>query len=302
MATVEFKCPQCGQICGFHDRYVGRRARCTQCNTHFLIPPVGQSAKALKPEYIQEGPWSGYWQALLRQTPRALLNPAGMVALGAMTALSLLRFFMGHPFFVIYLPFIIVLLPLPVGIFVFAITLGIQCRFLFDIIQSTADQNDDSLPRLFEDNTVNRLFASIVSLYVFAILLAISFAPAGLVWWGLRKMAVEANWPVIIAAAAGLFVLPLSLTIYAYSRDFFLALRWDLIVRAAKKTFLPHLALYVQALAIAALFWKSTLFIQTTPEQIVVKTSVGHVLMTLLTLILARSCGLFYRHYGCYMP
>ncbi|NLK42120.1 MAG: hypothetical protein GX298_08735, partial [Planctomycetes bacterium] len=108
--------------------------------------------------------------------------------------------------------------------------------------------------------------------------------------------------PVIIAAAAGLFVLPLSLTIYAYSRDFFLALRWNLIVRAAKKTFLPHLALYVQALAIAALFWKSTLFIQTTPEQIVVKTSVCHILMTLLTLILARSCGLFYRHYGCYMP
>lgn len=301
MATVEFQCPRCGQICGFHDRYIGRRARCTQCNTQFLIPPAGQPAKALKPVYVDEGPWSGFWTALVRQSPNALLNPVSLVVAGLLVFSSIIRYCFGHPFFAIHIPFFFVMLPVPVGIFVTALTVGFQCRCLFDVIQSTADQNEP-LPWPFDEGTADRLFASIAGAYALALLFAICIAPTGAVWWIVHLSGFGLQWPIAAAAAVGLFFFPLSLTIYAYSRDLLLALRFDYILRASLKAFWPHLILYIQVVAIVGLLWTASLYRLRAPAETVGRDILFHILGTGLGIMTARTAGLFYRHYGCYLP
>lgn len=301
MATVEFECPKCGQICAFGDRHVGRRARCTKCSTYFLIPAAGQQACALKPTFLEDGPWSGFWKALFKDTPAALLCPAGLMAASVFIACSVLRFYCGHPFFVIYVPFFFYMLPLPVGIFVSVLTSLPQCRYFFHIIQSTADQNDP-LPPFLEGTCVDRFFDGIISVYNFTVLAAVLMAPTGLTFYILYKTGVQARWPVVIVAADGLFFLPLAMTIYAYSRDLILSFRLDYIFRAACKAFGPYLTVYVLTLTIAALFWKSSFYALKAPPETLLRDGVIHAAAAALMILAARTAGLFYRHYGCYLP
>lgn len=301
MATVEFTCPRCGQICAFQDRFVGRRARCTKCSAYFLIPPAGQPAVALKPVLFEDGPYSGFWTALLKNTPAAMLNPYSITAAVIMIFLSLLRFYIGHPHFVIMLPLLIFVVPVPIGIFVTILTSLSQSRYLFNALQSTADHNDP-LPNYLDGTYVDRFFDAIVSAYVLLTLTAVFFAPAGLTLFVLRKTGVSTRWPVVVAFAVGLFFLPLSLTIYAYSRDMILSFRLDFILRAARKAFGPHLVLYGQTLAISALLWKSSFYAHKAPPEAIFPGIVCHILAAGLILLAVRTAGLFYRHYGCYLP
>ena len=300
MATLEFECPQCGQICAFDDRHVGRRARCTKCNALFLIPADGQSATVLKPTLLEDGPFSGFWTALLRDTPKAFVHPHSLAGIMLMVCASVVRFYIGHPLLVVLI-FLLLPIPLPVGIFATVITVGFQSRYLFDIIQSTADQ-DDPLPRALEGTYAERLFQSIVGAYSLLLLTTASLVPAGLMWFILKKAAIETDWPIWIAAAIGLFFLPLALTIYAYSRDILLSFRLNFVLRAARKAFWPHLTLYILMLAIAAMLWQSFFYARNAPPETLGRNAVLHGLAAGLSVLTARAAGLFYRHYGCYLP
>jgi hypothetical protein len=92
------------------------------------------------------------------------------------------------------------------------------------------------------------------------------------------------------------------MTIYAYSRDIVLSFRLDCILRAARKAFWPYKTLYVLALAIAALVWQFPFYALKAPPETIVPGTVSHVIATGLLLLAARTAGLFYRHYGCYLP
>jgi hypothetical protein len=300
MATLEFECPQCGQICAFDDRHVGRRARCTKCNALFLIPAAGQPAHTLKQAILDDGPFSGFWTALLRDTPKALLHPHSLAGILLMVCASVVRFYIGHPMLVVLI-FLFIPIPLPVGIFATVITVGFQSRYLFDIIQSAAD-HDDPLPWALEGTYAERLFQSIVGAYSLLVLTAASLAPAGLMWFILKKAKVEADWPVMVAAAVGLFFLPLMLTIYAYSRDLLLSFRLNVVLRAARKAFWPHMVLVGLMLAIAAMLWQSFFYARNAPPQTLFQNAVLHGLAAGLSVLTARAAGLFYRHYGCYLP
>ena len=62
--TITFKCPGCGGLCAFADKYAGRRARCWKCNEVFIIPSEdGQAAKKVKPE--PEEPVAGFYRAAI---------------------------------------------------------------------------------------------------------------------------------------------------------------------------------------------------------------------------------------------
>jgi hypothetical protein len=301
MATIEFTCPECGQICAFQDRFVGRRARCTKCSTYFLIPPAGQPARTLKPALSVEGPFSGFWPALLKGTPKALLHPNSLSAIAIMVIMSILRFFYGHPMFIISLPLLIFVVPVPVGIFVSVLTILSQSRYLFNVIQSTADQSDP-FPLYLDGTYVDRFYDAIISAYILLTLTTLFLAPAGLTVFVLKKAGFQTYLPAVVPAAVGLFFLPLSMTIYAYSRDLVLSLRLNFIVRAARKAFWPHLTLYAQMLVIAALLWKSSFFSFKAPPETLFYSAVFHALVAVFSLVAARTAGLFYRHYGCYLP
>lgn len=300
MATVDFGCPECGQVCAFDDRHVGRRARCTKCNALFLIPAAGQPAHAIKQAVLDDGPFSGFWRALCLDTPRAFLHPHSLAGILLMVCASVVRFYIGHPMLVVLI-FLILPVPLPVGIFATVITVGFQSRYLFDIIQSAADQ-DDPLPRVLEGTYAERLFQSIVGAYSLLVLTAASLAPAALTWFILKKAAVEADWPVMAAAAVGLFFLPLMLTIYAYSRDILLSFRLNVVLQAARKAFWPHMVLVGLTLAIAALLWQSSFYARNAPPQTLFRSAVLHGIAAGVSVLTARAAGLFYRHYGCYLP
>jgi hypothetical protein len=107
---------------------------------------------------------------------------------------------------------------------------------------------------------------------------------------------------VVIVAAVGLFFLPLSLTIYAYSCDILLSFRLDFVLRAARKAFWPHLAIYLQFLVIAILFWQSSFYAKNAPPGTIEQSVIFHGLAAGLSILAARTAGLFYRHYGCYLP
>ena len=300
MATVEFECPKCGQVCAFGDQHVGRRARCTKCNTCFLIPRTGQRAYVLKPAVSEDGPWSGFWTALFKGTPAALCCPDSLAATAILIILSVLRFALGHPFYVIPIPIFLFVIPVPVGIFVTVLTALSQSRYVFNIIQSAADHSDP-LPPYMDGNCVDRFFDGIVSAYTFAVLAAVFLAPAGLAFL-FTKTVMQARWPVVIAAAVGLFFLPFSMAIYAYSRDLILSFRLDYIVRAARKAFWPYLAVYVLTLAVAVMFWKSSFYAFNAPPETFFRDGVMHAAATVLMILAARTGGLFYRHYGCFLP
>lgn len=301
MATVEFECPKCGQICAFQDRFVGRRARCTKCSSYFFIPAAGQSARLLKPVLTADGPWSGFWTAFFAQTPKALLDPDSVVAIIILILFSLLRFFFGHPLFVVQVPFLLFMLPVPVGIFVTVLTSLSQCRYLFQLIQSTTDQHDP-LPNYLEGTYIDRFFDGIVCGYTFVTLLAVFLSAAGVIFWALKKAAIDALWPVFSAAAVGLLFLPLSVTIYAYSRDLILSFRLDYTITAIRKAFGPYLAVYLPTLAIALLIQQSWFYSYKAPGDALLSSAVFHAAATGLCILAGRGAGLFYRHYGCYLP
>ena len=300
MATLEFTCPQCGQVCAFGSQHAGRQARCTKCNTRFTIPAAGQTAHIVKSAVLEDGPYSGFWKALFPGTLKALFHTHSFVGILLMVCASVVRFYIGHPLLVVLI-FLFIPIPLPVGIFATVLTVGFQSRYLFNIIQSTADQ-DDPLPWVLEGTYAERLLHSIVSAYNLLVLTAASLLPAGLMWFAFKKAGVQTHLPVIAAAAVGLFFLPLSMTIYAYSRDILLSFRLDFVLRAARKAFWPHLALYLQMLAIAALFWQSSFYLRNAPPEIVGRSAVFHGIAAMLSILAARTAGLFYRHYGCYLP
>lgn len=300
MATIEFICPHCGQVCAFGNQHTGKRARCIKCNTRFIIPATGQTAQILKPDVLEDGPYSGFWKALFLGTPKVLLHTHSVVGTSVMILTSVMRFYIGHPLLIVLI-FLFIPIPLPVGIFTTVLTVGFQSRYLFDIIQSTADQ-DDPLPWILEGTYSERLIQSIVGAYSLLLLITASLAPAGLVCFLLKKTGIGTQWPVVFIAAAGLFFLPLSLTIYAYSRDIMLSFRLDFVFRAAKKAFGPHLILYGLTLGIAGLFWQSSFYQRNALPETVSYSAVMHGLAALLCILAARTAGLFYRHYGCYLP
>ena len=301
MTTLQFNCPQCGQVCAFDSKYIGRRIRCTKCSARFLIPADGQPARIIKQPTFADGPYSGFWKALLRSTPKTLFQAHGFMAAIFMVFTFVLRFFYGHPFFVVYVPFFFSQVPIPIGVFVLAITTGFQCRYFLEMIQSMCDQ-EDILPWVLEGASQDRLFQAIIATYNLLILTAANLAPAGLVWFILKKAGIQTLWRVMAVAAVGLFFLPLSLTVYAYSRDVFISFRLDCVLRAARKAFWPHMALYLQFLAIAALFWHSPFFAKDAPIESIKQGVLFHTIIAVLSIPAARTAGLFYRHYGCYLP
>ena len=52
--TIQFNCPHCDAVIGFEDKYSGKRAQCTTCGQHFIIPSKNlEKAKNLDDQLLQ---------------------------------------------------------------------------------------------------------------------------------------------------------------------------------------------------------------------------------------------------------
>ncbi len=299
METVAFDCPHCGRVCAFKDRYIGRRARCTHCNTRFYVPAAGQPARPIAPVYADDQTFSGFWTALLKDTPAVLLHPHSLAGLGIMIILSLLRYQIGHPLNILRIG----LLMFPYGILTLLPTTLFQCWYLIETIQATIDQQQgDALPLFVGPGWLDRFYEAIGNTYMLLMLTALSLLPAMVLAGLLPPDTAMARWAVPIAAAGGVYVLPLALTIFAYSRDMLLCFRLDCILRASRKAFWPHLLLAAMSLATLIVLTNADFYARTAaPDKTVVNIAL-HSAAVVLSLLTARAAGLFYRHYGCYLP
>ena len=81
--SISFKCPWCGGLCGFHDKYAARRARCQRCWKLFIIPSQdgGKSEKVKEKVEVAGGPFSGFYRAVLRDSWKLFIRPRNATGL-----------------------------------------------------------------------------------------------------------------------------------------------------------------------------------------------------------------------------
>ncbi|MCK4959858.1 MAG: hypothetical protein KAT00_10670, partial [Planctomycetes bacterium] len=93
--TITFKCPGCGNLCGFNDQHAGRTARCTRCNEQCIIP-AHDGDKAQKAKVDLGKPLEGYYRAVLVDFWKTLIAPENATGLLAAVIAIAIKFFVGH--------------------------------------------------------------------------------------------------------------------------------------------------------------------------------------------------------------
>jgi DNA-directed RNA polymerase subunit RPC12/RpoP len=299
--TIEFRCPTCSQLCAFRERHAGRRARCLKCGQRFIIPAAGEKVQTVKPDEREEGPIGGFYRAL-GKLPLDIESLTGALFL---LMLAFGFFLVRHMNFSMsfYVPMTgkTITILLPFGLIVSALLLGMILHYDMLILHNTAFELD-SLPEERLENIFHFIALCIRGLYLSSLCVLAAGLPTLLTWLALRRLDIDAKWPLVPIGAAGLLLLPAVTATVAMSGDLLCVVRPDLYYRPIVKAFGPYLLtclIFIPSVAALAffytkgLYWKHGLWIN-------LLYLGGHLAAVLFSAYAARVAGLFCRHYYCY--
>ena len=300
--TITFGCPHCGNLCAFDAQYAGRRARCTSCQKRFIVPhKPGEKVKTARGETVEleEGPFSGFYRAVLRQSCKPLFGRSAAAPFVFLAIVVALKFFLGHPANRIYF----FIMPVFVGWVVSILAWSTLFWYYIKVIYATAF-GEERLPVIKMGLLPAFAWKVLVAAYSVAATFVIVEAPFLIVTVVLKLSDNGSAGLYLLLVGIGLFAVPMAVMILAVGRDVFTVLRVDQIAHAIVKAFAPYLVVlgfFLAAVAIQFIIVQYARIAEWHKWQSGAWYSCN-VLAAYFGLIVARVAGLFYRHYGCFMP
>lgn len=301
MTTITFNCPSCGYLCAFKDVYAGRRAKCLRCNQVFVIPDSdGQKAKKVIPPKEYDEPLPGYYEAVLKNSWRAIFNFQSLPVLIFIVFLTVVKFYTFHMNYAI--PFFSIVIYLPIGWIIAFFVYGglfwcyaeIVCATAFDV---------EALPEIsFGEGIIGYIATAFKTLYSFAMALFIVLLPAIVFIYIFRVAGIHNKFAIIPFYVLAAFLFPMALMIVTISRDLMLLARPVYFFTPIKKAFRHYL--FLTALFLFALFlhdispiYKDVINRNT---GVIYANILAAIAIQIPAIVSMRAAGLFYRHFACY--
>ncbi len=300
--TIQFNCPNCDAVIGFDDKYIGRRAQCTSCGEHFIIPTKDyeKPEKVEIPEEIFE-PESGFYRAVFIDSRKLFICPQNVTGLVFVAAAVCFKFFTGHldySWTAGYFRF-----QAPVGLVITLAAWGCLFWYYMEIICLTAIEVNE-LPDVNMDGLFGFIWNIVRSLFIFAVTLIIAELPC--IFFIIIENNTGLESPVlrIIFCLAGLFIFPIAILTVSVTSDIAILFRLKNMFKPVVKAFWP----YFVTVFLFALAWQLQLMTVEYGsligrEKLVIGLHLcANLGVQAVALISMRAIGLFYRHYTCYFP
>jgi len=297
--TVRFNCPNCNELIAFADKYIGKQARCASCGQRFIIPSESkQIPKKIEPPAEKAEPIPGFYRAVLIDSWKIFVRPQNATGLVFVIAAVCFKFFTGHTdySFTILETFRV---QAPTGLIITLSAWGCLFWYYMEIICTTANYTDE-LPDVYMGGLFGFIWYVVKSLSIFSIGLIAVLIPSAIF------VLITGGTSVIshVLSLVGLFAFPMSVLIFSTAPEVLMVFRQDYIYKPITKAFRP----YLLVAGLFLLVWE--LELRTIDYGRLIGTGyfvVGlHLLANLavqaMAIIVMRSIGLFYRHYGCYFP
>jgi hypothetical protein len=294
--SISFHCPNCEQICAFHDEYAGRQGRCCKCNQVFTIP-FQEERIAEKIETDPGEPVPGFYRAVFFENWKVFIKFPSLVGLVFITAAVSFKFFAGHANYQ-FLRFYF-----PLGFITQIITWGCLCWYYMEIVTSAAS-GEDELP-VTEIGIGFEFFGNVLgTLYLFVVALAVVEVPCIILIKLLKAFGVVGSAVQYFIMLSGLFAFPMAVLILAIGRGPWMVLWPGNIIRPIAKAFFPYLLTAGFVILAGALQLMTAGYVHLQDKN---NLTVGlHLAMNIgvvfLTVFAMRTVGLFGRHYNCYLP
>jgi len=298
MSAIRFNCPNCGALIAFDSKHSGKRARCLSCGQAFVIPQRNhEKAERVEAEAKRDKPLPGFYRAVFIESWKLFANSENVTSLAFIVTVVGLKFFFSKA--VCCMNYVSS-----------AVVWGWLLGFYLNIIYKTAFDSDE-LPKIYLGTSITFLweiirpfliffFTLFVVLLPFIIALSI-FNSKGLV--NLEALNRVGDLPLLlqILLMIGLFLFPMAILTTSVGRDFTMLLRPKYLLVPIFKGFVPYLIIVLlffgacQFQVLTGPFnysdtWKSAI-------QLLL-----HLFVQVIAIVAMRSIGLFYRHYGCYLP
>lgn len=296
--TIKFHCPTCGAIIGFADQHRGKRAHCTTCGQHFIIPSENNATpEKVKPPEEKSDPIPGFYRAALVDSWKLFLKIGNITGFVFIIAAVTFKFFTGHTDYSWTMNGF--RFQAPTGLIITLTTWGCLFWYYMEIIHLAAI-NIDELPDVDMGDLFGFIWNVIKSLFTFSFVLVVLLLPCILYIGFTQDQGVISH----ILSLIGLFAFPMGILTVSINGDMTMVFRADYIFKPIAKAFWPYLV--VVAMFIIA--WK--LQLKTIEYGDLLgsdKCVVGfHLFVNLavqmVVFIAMRSIGLFYRHFSCHFP
>ena len=306
--SISFKCPWCGNLCAFHDKYAGRRARCQGCWKLFVIPlGEGEKAEKIKEKVeIAGGPFSGFYRAVFVDSWKLFARRKNVTGFVFIAAIVCFKFLFRHQNYNIAIALLSgrsITFNWPIGYMITAISFGFLFWYYMQIVYSTAFETDN-LPVATINGFRGFLQKAFGSVYIFFMAIAAVELPCIIAAIILKTMEVEMDWLLWILGIAGLFIFPIVVLSISICKDLLMAIRPDNIfvpiVRATK----PYLVTAGILMTAAAIQWITFGHYGVKTGQSICLTGwllAADIGAAFFMIVAMRTIGLFYRHYNCYL-
>jgi len=296
--TIRFNCPNCGAIIGFADKHRGKRAHCTTCQQHFIIPFQNDvTPEKVKPPKEKSDPIPGFYKAALWDNWKLFIRAGNASGLVFITAAVCFKFFTGHTDYSCDMYGF--RFQAPTGQIITLAAWGCLFWYYMEIIHSTAIAVEE-LPDVYMGGLFGFIWNIVKSLFTFALVLIIVLLPC------IIYIAFSRNQGVVshLLGLIGLFVFPMAILTVSINGDITTTFRLDYLFKPIKKAFWPYLVVVILFVGTWELQLRTIGYGELTGRGTFV---VGFHLLTnlavqALALIAIRSIGLFYHHYYCHFP
>ena len=298
--TIQFNCPHCDAVIGFEDKYSGKRAQCTTCGQHFIIPSKNlEKAKKAEPEKEDLVPIPGFYHAVFVESLKVFVRPRSITGLVFVATTVCFKFFISHVDYswtAGYFRF-----QAPVGFVVSLAAWGCLFWCYMEIICSTAVDVDD-LPDVDMGGFFGFIWNVIRSLFIFAVTLIIAELPCIIFISIENSTGLESSVLRIILSFVGLFIFPIAILTVSVTSDIAILFRLKNMFKPVIKAFWPYsitVFLFVLAWQLQLMTVEYGSLIGR--EKLVIGLHLfANLAVQILALISMRAIGLFYRHYACY--
>ncbi len=303
--TIQFNCPNCGELIAFADKHRGKHAHCTTCGQRFVIPlPGDKAAKKIKPPKEQKEqavPIPGFYRAVFAESWKLFTNPKNVTGFAFILVLVVFKFFTARLNFKFFIQghWLAFDFYVPLGWALSGAAWGCLFWFYTEIIYAVGFDQDE-LPTLTIGGFYGLIWIILKSLYSIAMVLLVVGLPYIIAFLVLKYMRAESPMLLSALGLGGLFLLPIAILTVAVGKDLTM-LRPDYLLAPIFRAFRPYLTLVVWLCLVAGLQMYANQYSGQSPA-----IATGHLLLNLavqaLALIATRSIGLFYRHYSCHLP
>jgi len=306
--TIQFNCPYCKAVIGFDQKYCGKRAQCTSCGEHFIIPhknlEKAKKVKLPKEEIAVSIP--GFYHAVFIDSWKlfTLKFPNNVTGLVFISVIICFKFFAANWNFSIFIQgnWLSFDIYIPLGWVLRAMAWGLLFWFYMEMVYSTAF-DEDNLPRAALGGLFGfyefiwKIVRSLYTIFIILLVVGLPYIITALIFW-----ATGFKWPAFLYLFlfVSLFLSPMAILNVAVGQDLTL-LRPDYLVIPIFRAFMPYV---VTVLLLGAAGLIQSQASQYSGQYPVV--AAGHLALNLaaqfLMLVAMRSIGLFARHYGCHLP